>query len=168
MGALRNVEYSFIAIAPGPLRLEVVAPDMIISMSQIKLFDHLNWVQTNDLCVGISLIDGLILMWHIPTEISSAQMQSQFYLSKSIPREVIFLIVKLRRGFSQLLFVYVLFAFNIFLIPYFCVMSSFGPPLDHNIMLNLFFVKRSVWSCVYNHKYLIYMYKDDLTLNNIK
>ena len=50
---------------------------------------------------------------------------------------VIFLIVKLRRGFSQLPFVYVLFAFNIFLITYFCVVSSFEPPLDHYKVLTL-------------------------------
>ena len=71
----------------------------------------------------------------INTELSSAQTQSrtqsQFCLSESLPRAVIFLIVKLRRGFSQLSFVYVLSAFNIFLITYFCVVSSFVPPLDH-------------------------------------
>ena len=53
-------------------------------------------------------------------------------LSKLLPRVVIFLILKLRRGLSQLSFVYVLFAFNIFLITYFWVVSSFEPPLDHN------------------------------------
>ena len=57
---------------------------------------------------------------------------SQSSLSEPLPRAVIFLIVKLRRGFSQLSFVYVLFSFNIFLITYFCVVSSFEPPLDHN------------------------------------
>ena len=70
-------------------------------------------------------------------ELSSAQSQSRtgslFCLSKPLPRAVIFLIVKLRRSFSQLSFVYVLFAFNIFLITYFCVVSSFEPPLDHKL-----------------------------------
>ena len=58
---------------------------------------------------------------------------SQSSLSKSLPSAVIFLIVKFGRGFSRQSFVYVLFAFNIFLITYFCVVSSFEPPLpDHN------------------------------------
>ena len=69
-------------------------------------------------------------LWHIPTELSSAQSQSQtqsrtqsrFCLSESLPRAVIFL-VKLGSGFSRLSLVYVLFAFNIFLITYFCVVS---------------------------------------------
>ena len=59
----------------------------------------------------------------------SASVQFQCSLSEPLPRTVIFLIVKLRRGFSQLSFEYVLFAFNIFLIAYFCVVSSFEPPL---------------------------------------
>ena len=63
-------------------------------------------------------------------------------LSESLPRVEIFLILKLRRGFSQLSFVYVLFAFNIFLITYFCVMSSFEPPLDHNTAVCLIFKDR--------------------------
>ena len=79
-------------------------------------------------------------MWHIPTELSSAQTQSRsqsqtqsrFCLYEPLPRAVIFLIVKLGRGFSQLSFVYILFAFKIFLITYFCVVSSFEPPLDHH------------------------------------
>ena len=90
--------------------------------------------------VGVSPINGLVLMWHIPTELSSARSQSQtqsrtqtrFCLCESLARAVIFLIVKLVRGFSQLSLVNVLFAFNIFLIAYFCVVSSFEPPLDHN------------------------------------
>ena len=87
-------------------------------------------------CVGMFPIDGLILMWHIPTELSSVQSrtQSKFCLSKLLARVVILLIVKLGRGFSQLLFVNVLFAFNIFLITYFCVRSSIEPPLDHNML----------------------------------
>ena len=40
--------------------------------------------------------------------------------------------VKLRRGFSLLSFIHVLFSFNIFLITHFRVMLSFEPPLDHN------------------------------------
>ena len=62
----------------------------------------------------------------------SVQSQSQSSLSEPLPREVIFLIVKLRRGLSQLSFVNVLFSFNIFLITYFYVVLSFEPPLDHN------------------------------------
>ena len=38
-GALGNVEYLFIAIAPSPLWPGVVAPDRIQSMGQIELFD---------------------------------------------------------------------------------------------------------------------------------
>ena len=90
----------------------------------------------------MSPIDGLVLMWHIPMELSSAQSQSQlqsqtqswFCLSELLPCAVIFLIVKLRRGFSQLSVVYVRFAINIFLITYFCDVSSFEPPLDNNTM----------------------------------
>ena len=90
----------------------------------------------NHYTTGTSPIDGLILMWHLPTELSSAQSQSQmqfrtqsrFCLIESLPRAVILLIVKLGRDFSQLSFVYVLFAFNIFLISYSCVVSSFEPP----------------------------------------
>ena len=70
------------------------------------------------LSVGVSPIDGLVLMWHIPTKLSSSQ--SRFCLSESLPRAVIFLIVRLERGFSQQSFVYVLFAFNIFLISVSC------------------------------------------------
>ena len=88
------------------------------------------------LSVRVSPIDGLVLMWHIPTELSSAWSQTQSQCSRSLseplPRAVIFLIVKLRKGFSQLLFVYVVFSFNIFLFTYFCVVSSFELPLDHN------------------------------------
>ena len=51
----------------------------------------------------------------------SVSVLFQSNLSEPSPRAVIFQIVKLRRGFSQLSFVYVLFAFNIFLITYFCV-----------------------------------------------
>ena len=88
-------------------------------------------------------------MGHIPTELSSAQSQSQtqsrtqsrFCLCKSLPRVVIFLIVKLVRGFSQLSFVYVLFTFNIFLTAYFCVVSSFEPPLDHNTKNRYFLIQ---------------------------
>ena len=59
---------------------------------------------------------------------SQSRTQSRFCLSESLPRALIFLIVKLGRGFSLLSLVYVLFAFNIFLITYFCVVSSFEPP----------------------------------------
>ena len=44
-------------------------------------------------------------------------------------------LVKLRRGFSQLSFIYVLFSFNIFFITHFWVVLSFKPPLDHNTFL---------------------------------
>ena len=40
--------------------------------------------------------------------------------------------VKLRRSFSQLSFLYLLFSFYIFLITHFRVVLSFQPPLDHN------------------------------------
>ena len=43
--------------------------------------------------------------------------------------------VKLRKGFSQLLFMYVLFSFNIFLITHFQVVLSFELPFDHNTYL---------------------------------
>ena len=63
-----------------------------------------------------------------------------------LPKAVIFLIVKLRRGFSQLSFVCILFPLNIFLIIYFCVVSSFEPPLDHNskVVFNWLLAK---WEC---------------------
>ena len=91
--------------------------------------------------VGVSPIDGLVLMWHIPTELSSVQSRFSLTLSESLPRAVIFLIVKLRRGLSLLSFVCVLFAFNIFLITYFCVVSSFEPHLDHNRNKTWIFLK---------------------------
>ena len=62
--------------------------------------------------------------------------QSRSSLSLPLPRSVIFLIVKQRRGFSQLSFVYVLFSFNIVLIAYFRVVLSIEPLLDHNIKLS--------------------------------
>ena len=68
----------------------------------------------------------------IPQSRSQSRTQSQFCLSEPLPWAVIFLIVTLMRGFSQLSFMHVPFAFNIFLITYFCVVSSFEPPLDHN------------------------------------
>ena len=34
----------------GPLCPGVEAPDRILSIDQIELFDYLNWVQTNDFC----------------------------------------------------------------------------------------------------------------------
>ena len=37
--ALRKVEFPFITIAPGPLWLAVVAPDGVLSLGQIELFD---------------------------------------------------------------------------------------------------------------------------------
>ena len=40
--------------------------------------------------------------------------------------------VKLRKGFSQLSFMYVLFSINIFFITHFRVVLSFQPSLDHN------------------------------------
>ena len=85
--------------------------------------------------MGVSPIDILILMWHIPTELSlhslsQSQSRSRSSFIELLPRVVIFLIVKLRRVFSQLSFVYVLFSFNIFLITYFRVMLSFEPPLN--------------------------------------
>ena len=75
------------------------------------------------------LVPQLLVRWG-EERIPQSETQSWFCLSEPLPRAVIFLIVKLRRGFSQLSFVYVLFALNIFLITYFCVVSSFEPPLD--------------------------------------
>ena len=78
------------------------------------------------------LVPHFPVWWDVQQILSvSVQSQSQRSLREPLPRAVIFLIVKLR-GFSLLSFVYVSFAFNIFLITYFCVVSSFGPPLDHN------------------------------------
>ena len=37
----------------GTLGPEVVAPDRVLSMGQIELFDHLNCVQTNDMSNGL-------------------------------------------------------------------------------------------------------------------
>ena len=34
---------------PGPLWSSVVTPDRVLLMDQIELFDHLSYVQTNDL-----------------------------------------------------------------------------------------------------------------------
>ena len=47
-------------------------------------------------------------------------------------------------GFSQLSFIYVLFSFNIFLIPHFRVVLSFEPPLDHNTYLDGLYDRREV------------------------
>ena len=41
---------SSLLLLPGPLWLAVVAPDRVLSMGQIELFNYLNCVQTNDLC----------------------------------------------------------------------------------------------------------------------
>ena len=79
----------------------------------------------------------------------------QSSLSELLPRAVTFLI-KLRTGFSQLSFVYVLFAFNIFLITNFCVVSSFEPPLDHNIYVTVklsAFIKWKIFNLRFNQKY---------------
>ena len=85
-------------------------------------------------------------MWHIPTELSSAQLQSQtqsrFCLSKSLPRVVIFLIVKLGRGFSQLsLCMYYMPSIH-FLLPISVPCHLLNLPLDHN---TLFFWRRFLW-----------------------
>ena len=37
-------------LLPGLLWSGVVAPDKVLSMGQLELFDNLNWVQTKDLC----------------------------------------------------------------------------------------------------------------------
>ena len=44
------MEYLFITIASRFTLTRVVAPDMILTMSQTELFNVLNWEQTNDLC----------------------------------------------------------------------------------------------------------------------
>ena len=52
-------------LLPGLVWPEVVAPNRVLSIDQILLFDILNWVQTNDLCkiefFKIKLIDHLIV-----------------------------------------------------------------------------------------------------------
>ena len=39
---------SSLTLFPGPLQFGVVAPDRVLSMGQIELFDHLNCVLIND------------------------------------------------------------------------------------------------------------------------
>ena len=39
LGAQGNIEYLYIAIAPGALWPGAVAPDRVLSLSQIELFD---------------------------------------------------------------------------------------------------------------------------------
>ena len=59
-----------------------------------------------------SLVPHLTVWWGCN---KYTQSQSRSSLSEPLPRAVISLIVQLRRGFSQLSLVYVLFSFNIFL-----------------------------------------------------
>ena len=79
------------------------------------------------ICWGVSPTDGLAIMWHIPAKLSSAQSRRAVNKNGNIHDYV-----KLRRGSSQLSFMYVLFYFNIFLITRFRVVVSFEAPLDHN------------------------------------
>ena len=82
------------------------------------------------MCWGVSPTDGLTLMWHIPAKLSSAQSLQAITKNGNIHD-----CVKLRRDFSQLPFMHVLFSFNIFLITHFRVVLSFEPPLNHNKMV---------------------------------
>ena len=59
-------------------------------------------------------------------------------LSEPLPRALIFVIVKLRGGLLAIVRVCTNF-FDIFLITYFCVVSSFEPPLDHNRMAHFLY-----------------------------
>ena len=85
-------------------------------------------------CWGVSPTDGLAFMWHIPAKLSSAQSRRAVTKNGCNVHDC----VKLRRGFSQLSFMHVLFSFNIFLITHFRVVLSFQPPIDHN---NSFFIE---------------------------
>ena len=42
--------WTTLSLLPDPLSPRVVVPDRVISMGQIELFHHLNYVQTSDLC----------------------------------------------------------------------------------------------------------------------
>ena len=78
--------------------------------------------------LGCLPTDGLALMWHIPATLSSAQSRQAVIKNGCNVHDC----VKLRRGFSQLSFMYVLFSFNIFLITHFRAVLSFETPLEHN------------------------------------
>ena len=82
------------------------------------------------MCWGDSPTDELALMWPIPAKLSSVQSRRSRHQERINVHDC----VKLRRGFFQLSFLYVLFSFNIFFITYFRVVLSFQPPLDHNNM----------------------------------
>ena len=77
------------------------------------------------MCWAVSPTVRLAIMWHILTKLSSAQYWWAVTKNGNIPD-----CVKLRRGFSQLSFMYVLFPFSIFLITHFWVVLSFNPPPD--------------------------------------
>ena len=76
-------------------------------------------------------------MWHIPAKLSSVQSRQAVTKNGCNVHDC----VKVRRGFSQLSFMYVLFSFNIFFITHFWVMLSFQPPLDHNTEWIIFYFK---------------------------
>ena len=94
-------------------------------------------------CWGVSLTDGLALMWHMLAKLSSAQSRGAISKNGCNDHDR----VKLRRGFSQLSFMYVLFSFRIFLITHFRVVLSFQPPLDHNTYTVQCFDIRRLWWC---------------------
>ena len=75
------------------------------------------------------LVPHFLVRWG-DEQIPQSRTQSRYCLNKSLPRTVILL------NLGGVTVVYVLFAFNTFLITYFCVVSSFEPPLDHNTFLN--------------------------------
>ena len=85
-------------------------------------------------CWDVSPTVGLALMWHIPAKLSCAQSRRAVTKNGCNVHDC----VKVRRGFSQLSFMYVLFSFNIFFITHFRVVLSFQPPLEHNTNASTF------------------------------
>ena len=93
-------------------------------VTQSHKIDYTRAVQR--IVLGFSLTDEPPTMWHIPAKVSSAQ--SQWAVNKNRCNSC----VKLRRGFSQLSFMYVLLSVNIFLSLISESCYHFQPPLSHN------------------------------------
>ena len=85
-------------------------------------------------------------MWYIPDKLSSAQSRRAVTKNGCNVHDC----VKLRKGFSQLSFMYVLFSLNIFFITHFRIVLSFQPPLDHNTISHPI----SIYLSVYRHLFL--------------
>ena len=94
---------------------------------EIELYMHKNVFG----CWGVSPTDGLALRWDIPDKLSSVLSRRAVTMNGCNVHDC----VNLRRGFSQLSFMYVLFSFSISFITHFRVVLSFQPPLEHNIGL---------------------------------